>query len=61
LECVIDETQAPAPTSPPPKENRTSKPGLDVEALYKKEPIVKKIVDAFDGEITAEQDEEYVG
>ena len=48
LECVIDETQKPV-NNIPPKEEETDSGKLDVDRLYEKEPIVKKIVDIFEG------------
>ena len=53
LECVIDEAQVHVPNVAP-KEVQTDFKKLDVERLYEKEPIVKKIVDDFEGEIIQE-------
>ena len=50
LKCVIDETQAPAASSPP-KEERDRERKIDVDRLCEKEPIIKKIVETFDGQI----------
>ncbi|UCE20117.1 MAG: DNA polymerase III subunit gamma/tau [Gemmatimonadota bacterium] len=53
LECIIDETQDPAP-DPSSEANRPDSLKLDAERLYENEPIVKKIVDVFDGKIVQE-------
>ena len=50
LKCVIDETLNPVSDSPP-KKKETTGAKLNIEHLYKKEPIVKKIIDEFNGEI----------
>jgi DNA polymerase-3 subunit gamma/tau len=58
LKCVIDETLQPSSakfvSESSLKKERLAKPVLDVEQLQKKEPIIKKIVDDFDGQIIQE-------
>jgi hypothetical protein len=50
LKCVIDETQE-TKTSPLPKEKRNAPQKVDAKHLYEREPIIKKIVETFEGEI----------
>ena len=59
LKCVIDETLRPAsgnaPSSASPgQRERTAAPKTDLEHLWAKEPIIKKIMDEFNGEIVEE-------
>jgi hypothetical protein len=53
LKCIIDETQEAVGNSPS-TEPSPQRPVGDAEHLYEKEPIIKKIIDVFDGQFIQE-------